>query len=85
MAGGGASLFPPLLFLLFGPRAAGKREKQRAIPADVFVTAMISGKLGSGAGIVLPSDLVVRRVQFIVVSLLVAGLHGVMVNFATAV
>ena len=59
-------------FLLLGPRAAGKQEQHRPALADVLATAMISGKLGSGAGIVLPSDPEVRLVQFMCVSMIVA-------------
>ena len=59
-------------FLLLGPRAAGKQEQHRPDLADVLATAMISGKLGSGAGIVLPSDPEVRLVQFMCVSMIVA-------------
>ena len=59
-------------FLLLGPRAAGKQEQHRPALADVLATAMISGKLGSGAGIVLPSDPEVRLVQFMRVSMIVA-------------
>ena len=59
-------------FLLLGPRAAGKQEQHRPALADVLATAMISGKLGSGAGIVLPSDPEVGLVQFMCVSMIVA-------------
>ena len=34
--------------LLFGPRAAGKQQRKRAIPAGGFAIGVISGKLGSG-------------------------------------
>ena len=59
-------------FLLLGPRAAGKQEQHRPALADVLATAMISGKLGSGAEIVLPSDPVVSWLHSLFVSLLVA-------------
>ena len=51
--------------------------------ADVFATAMISGKLCSGAGIVMQSDPEVRMVQFMCVSMiaaLIAGCNGKLCN-----